>query len=65
MNVMCITTNSGYKSVVHDCEKEMCYRCKKYEKNHVCFIKPIMSRTKSDNPVLFFSILKLKPSTAK
>ena len=42
------------KSVVHDCEKEMCYRCKKYERNHVCFIKPITSGTKSDNPVLFF-----------
>ena len=42
------------KSVVHDCKKEMCYRCKKYERNHVCFIKPITSGTKSDNPVLFF-----------
>ena len=44
------------KSIVHDCEKEMCYRCKKYERNHVCFIKPITSGTKSDNPVLFFSV---------
>ena len=27
---------------------------KSTRKNHLCFIKPIMSRTKSDNPVLFF-----------